>query len=121
MRPTPELAQQMRSQGLRPRLAWVHEPGRTEEDAKERKRRKARERQRRQTERDTTKWARCYAKAPDDDDARALVNKIARAIADPEIRRAVRLALENPPVVFLGFKVFQAEGFRRWLLRRLLT
>lgn len=74
----------------------------------------AAERQRTQTLRDEIKgWARCYAKAPDDPDAREIVAMVAKAIISPPIRKAVRVAVAHPEYVFMGEKVAGLSGFDR--------
>ena len=114
--PSPELARRMRSEGMRAKTGWFYEgtqhPGThaeaasAGEEAGEQTHREQRERQQQQTKRDSeNNWRRCYAKAPDDDDARALVSRVARAIADPTTRRAVNIAVEHPQAAILGDKL----------------
>jgi hypothetical protein len=78
-------------------------------------------RQRAQTHRDEGKgWARCYAKAPDDPDAREIVAVVAKAIESLSIRRAVRLAVVHPQYVFVGAKIAGMGGIRGIVVRRLI-
>lgn len=57
-------------------------------------------------------WAECYAKAPDDDDARRLIAEIGKAIKDPRTRKAIRIALNDPRTALLGKKALAKRGFR---------
>jgi hypothetical protein len=92
-----------------------------EEDDEEKKKSDAAKRQREQTLRDEQKgWARCYAKAPDDPDAREVVAMVATAIKSLPIRRAVRLAVTHPQYVFIGEKVAGLGGIRGMLVRKLI-
>jgi hypothetical protein len=70
--------------------------------------------------------ARCYAKAPDDDDARSIVSLVGNTIKPLHdktalhIRTALRLTIEHPRSVFIGEKVLRLGGIRgiivRWLI-----
>jgi hypothetical protein len=72
----------------------------------ERKRHKLRERKRRQAERDASKWRRCYA-TPNDPDARALVARVVKGITDPNLREAIRTALDDPQTAPIGRHVLR--------------
>jgi hypothetical protein len=90
------------------------------EGAKKTKTKTAAERQTEQAIRDEESgWKRCYAKAPDDDDARALISLVAKAIISPVVRRAIKLAIAHPGSVFLGEKVRALRGPRGYVVRTL--
>jgi hypothetical protein len=92
-----------------------------EEDDEKKKKIDAAERQREQTLRDEGEgWARCYAKAPDDPDAREIVAMVAKAIKSLPIRRAVRLAVTHPQYVFIGAKAAGLGGIRGMVVRKLI-
>jgi hypothetical protein len=81
----------------------------------------ATQRQREQTLRDAAEgWARYYAKAPDEPDAREVVALVAKAIKSLPIRRAVRVTVAHPQYVFIGEKVAGLGGVRGMVVRRLI-
>ncbi len=90
-------------------------------ETKETKAKTATERQADQTVRDEDNhWKRCYAKAPDDPDARALVAMVAKAIVSTDVRKAIRLVIENPELALIGEKVRGLRGVRSWIVRWLI-
>jgi hypothetical protein len=116
---SPDLAKRLRAEGFALTLAYTKDTELSEtatahatckNGSDERKRSMQRERQRSQAERDASKWRRCYAKAPDDADARALVAKVARLIADPVVREAVRIAVESPKAALIGRRVLSVAA-----------
>ena len=66
-------------------------------------------------------WAECYAKAPDDDDARRLIADVGKAIKDPRTRRAIRIVLRSPCAALLGDKVQRRNGIRWRIVRVVLA
>jgi hypothetical protein len=70
--------------------------------------------------------ARCYAKTPDDDDARSIVSLVGNTIRPLHdktalhIRTALRLTIEHPQSVFIGEKVRALRGVRSVVVRRLI-
>ncbi|MCW5688734.1 MAG: hypothetical protein KIT76_09340 [Pseudolabrys sp.] len=64
-------------------------------------------------------WAECYAKAPDDDEARRLIAEVGKALKDPRTRRGLRILLRNPRAALLGERVFRRRGIR-WFIARLV-
>ena len=81
----------------------------------------AAERQAEQTVRDKENgWARCYAKAPNDPDAKELVSQVAKAIESPLMRQAIKVTLDRPNSVFRGEKVRGLRGIRRVVVCRLI-
>ena len=81
----------------------------------------AAERQAEQTVRDKENgWARCYAKAPNDPDAKELVSQVAKAIESPLMRRAIKVTLARPNSVFMGERVRGLRGIRRVVVCRLI-
>jgi hypothetical protein len=66
-------------------------------------------------------WAECYAKAPDDDDARRLIADVGKAIKDPRTRRAIRIALRNPCAVLLCERVLHTKGIKSRIARVVLA
>jgi hypothetical protein len=64
-------------------------------------------------------WAECYAKAPDDDEARRLIAEVGKALKDPCTRRGLRILLRNPRTALVGERVFRRRGLR-WFIARLV-
>jgi hypothetical protein len=61
------------------------------------------ERKRAQRERDKADgWLQCTVKAPDDEEARALIALVATAIRKPSKRRAIRAVIDDPSLITLG-------------------
>ena len=120
-----DLAKRLRTEGFALALAYVRQAARsdaataegTSGDTDERKRHMQRERQRKKTDRDAPNWRRCYARAPNDPDARDLVAEVARVIADPRAREAVRIAVENPQAAFLGRRILAIAALLRLPVR----
>ncbi len=115
----------MELEGFEETLVWLQSgPCSSDEitgDGKETKAKTAAERQAEQTIRDEDDgWKRCYAKAPDDPDARDLVAMVAKAIASPIVRRAVRMTVTRPQSVFVGERLRGLSRIRRWIVQRLI-
>jgi hypothetical protein len=123
--PSPRLLHLMELEGFEKTLVWRQsgpcDSGEGFKEGNEKKAKTAAERQAEQTIRDEdVGWKRCYAKAPDDADARDLVAIVAKAIASPIVRRAVRIAVTRPQTVFVGERVHRLLGIRRWIVRWLM-
>ena len=78
-------------------------------------------RQDEQTVRDKANgWRRCYAKAWDTPEARAIVSSVAKATEFPFMVQAIRLVIDHPESVFIGEKVRTLRGVRGVIVRRLI-
>jgi hypothetical protein len=123
--PSAGLRHLMELEGFEEALVWRQSgPCSSDEAAgegKEKNAKTAAERQAEQKKRDEDDgWKRCYAKAPDDPDAREIVAMVAKAIASPVVRKAIRLAVTRPQTVFVGERVHGLLGIRRWIVRWLI-
>lgn len=121
--PSERLRRLLIGEGFKQALVWLHDEATdaTTDGQDSTGPKSAAERQSAQTKRDKENgWARCYAKAPNDPDARALVSLVAGAIESPLMRRAIRATLAHPSSVFVGEKVRGLRGIRRVVVRRLI-
>ena len=115
----------MELEGFEETLVWLQSgpcgSDETPEEGDESKAKTAAERQAEQKIRDeSVGWKRCYAKAPDDPDAREIVAMVAKAIASPIVRKAVRIAVMRPQTVFVGERVCALPRIRHWIAHRLI-
>ncbi|MGA7973197.1 MAG: hypothetical protein WCA36_10350 [Pseudolabrys sp.] len=123
--PSEQLRRLLIDEGFKETLVWQQaepaESGPTAAEQDSTGPKSAAERQAEQTVRDKeNSWARCYAKAPNDPDAKELVSQVAKAIDSPLMRQAIKVTLARPHSVFRGEKVRGLRGIRRVVVCRLI-
>ncbi|MDP1602017.1 MAG: hypothetical protein Q8M03_02005 [Legionella sp.] len=123
----------MRARGHEHVLAWIlrrdgegkgkahaEGPPKEEPPAEEPKSAEANRKTKQRKNDDVNGWRQCNVKAPNDDDARALMAEIGIRIKNPEVRAAIRIATKNPELVVYGATASALQGFLGLIVRAIL-